>query len=107
MASPEKRIRDIAVFMIVISAMFLVTGLAAWGSSGPIIGELGQFMHVMNRVVLLPCGIIGVVAGFGLLRRWNWSRLLMIGVCALTCVFALLVLIALTFTPLGTEPGES
>jgi hypothetical protein len=107
MASPEVRIRNIATFMIVISGLFLLAGLAAWWSSGPVLGEFGKFSDAMKRNVLLPCGIIGALTGAGLLFRRNWGRTLMVGICALTCVFALLLLVGLSWMPLGTEPGES
>jgi len=78
-------IRLLGILWIAISAFRFIPGMVLWTVFRPsarfLPFELPLFVHGLARAaggIFMLCGVIGVVAGWGLLERRPWARLLSI-----------------------------
>ncbi len=94
-------VRNLAILWMVYSGYRLLPGLMLhsldrWGI--PICGDAPFLVHDVLRVVggaLVLSGVVGLIAGWGLLERRSWARVLLI----------VLAFLSLLHPPLGTALG--
>jgi hypothetical protein len=96
-----RHVRTLAVLWLVYSGLHLLPGLFLNRFDGrgfPVfIGEpyyLSNFLHLASRALIFT-GALGVIAGWGLLERQGWARILAI----------VLGFVSLVHPPIGTALG--
>lgn len=100
----ERHLRILAVLWLAYATLHLFGALVVWLAANVILGPMGPAHHVplflrpfLNAIgfLVLAKGALGIAAGYGLLHRLSWARVLTL----------VLAFISLLNIPLGTALG--